>query len=87
MGDRSRLDVYVRAEQEAIIRDCGFTEREESIFRMRARGASVVETSLALNYSEPTIKRDSRSIRVKIARAGHRGRPDASAMRCGEQHI
>lgn len=72
MGDRSSLSGFIRAEQEAIIRDCGFTEREERIFRMRARGASVVETSLALNYSERTVKRDSRSVRVKIARAGHR---------------
>lgn len=72
MGDRSSLCGYIRAEQEQIIRDCGFTEREERIFRMRARGASVVETSLALNYSERTVKRDSRSVRAKIARAGHR---------------
>lgn len=72
MGDRSSLCGYIRAEQEQIIRDCGFTEREERVFRMRARGASVVETSLALNYSERTVKRDSRSVRAKIARAGHR---------------
>lgn len=72
MGDRSSLCGFIRAEQEQIIRDCGFTEREERVFRMRARGASVVETSLALNYSERTVKRDSRSVRVKIARAGHR---------------
>lgn len=72
MGDRSSLSGFIRAEQEAIIRDCGFTEREERIFRMRARGASVVETGLALNYSERTVKRDSRSVRAKIARAGHR---------------
>ncbi|MGN1251108.1 MAG: LuxR C-terminal-related transcriptional regulator [Candidatus Spyradocola sp.] len=72
MGDRSSLSGFIRAEQEQIIRDCGFTEREERVFRMRARGASVVETSLALNYSERTVKRDSRSVRAKIARAGHR---------------
>ena len=53
---------------------CGLTEREERIFRMRARGASVVETSLALNYSERTIERDSQSVRRKIARAGHNRR-------------
>ena len=55
MGDRSSLSGYIREEQEAICRDCGFTAREEQIFRMRARGASVGETSLALNYSERTI--------------------------------
>ena len=71
MGDRSSLCGYIREEQEAICRDCGFTAREEQIFRMRARGASVVQTSLALNYSERTIERDSRSVRRKIARAGH----------------
>ena len=57
-----------------IFEDCGFTAREEQIFRMRARGASVVQTSLALNYSERTIERDSRSVRRKIARAGHHRR-------------
>ena len=71
MGDRSSLCDYIREEQEAICRDCGFTEREEQILRMRARGASVAQTSLALNYSERTIERDSRSVRRKIARAGH----------------
>ena len=71
MGDRSSLCGFIRSEQDAIIRDCGFTEREERVFRMRARGASVV-TSLALNYSERTVKRDSQSVRAKIARAGHR---------------
>lgn len=45
MGDRSSLCGFIRSEQDAIIRDCGFTEREERVFRMRARGASVVETS------------------------------------------
>ena len=72
MGDRSSLCGFIRSEQDAIIRDCGFTEREERVFRMRARGASVVETSLALNYSERTVKRDSQSVRAKIARDGHR---------------
>lgn len=74
MGDRSSLSGFIRSEQEDIIRDCGFTEREERVFRMRARGASVVETSLALKYSERTIERDSRSVRRKIARAGHHRR-------------
>ena len=74
MGDRSSLCGYILEEQDAICRDCGFTEREELIFRMRARGASVVQTSLALNYSERTIERDSRSVRRKIARAGHHKR-------------
>ena len=74
MGDRTSLCGYIREEQEAICRDCGLTEREECIFRMRARGASVVETSLALNYSERTIERDSQSVRRKIARAGHHRR-------------
>lgn len=71
MPERLNLSGYIRAEQEQIVRDCGFTAREEQIFRMRARGASVVETSLALNYSERTIERDSQSVRRKIARAGH----------------
>lgn len=71
MPDRSSLSGFIRAEQDQIVRDCGFTAREEQIFLMRARGASVVETSLALNYSERTIERDSRSVRRKIARAGH----------------
>ena len=71
MVDRSSLCGYIREEQDAICRDCSFTAREEQVFRMRARGASVVQTSLALNYSERTIERDSRSVRKKIARAGH----------------
>lgn len=71
MPERLNMSGYIRAEQEQIVRDCGFTAREEQIFRMRARGASVVETSLALNYSERTIERDSQSVRRKIARAGH----------------
>lgn len=74
MADRTKLTGYIREEQEELIRECGFTEREESIFRMRARNASVIETSLALNLSDRTVERDSGSIRRKIARVQHRRR-------------
>lgn len=74
MADRSSFTVYTRAEQEELMRECGFTPREERIFLMRAKSASVVETGLALHLSDRTVERDSGSIRRKIARVQHRRR-------------
>lgn len=74
MGDRSRLDVYIRDERDELIAQCNFTDRELAVFDMRSRGKSVIETQMALHMSERTVVRDSRSIRAKIARAQHRRR-------------
>lgn len=77
MGERYDFTQHIRAEQEELIRECGLTDREASIFRMRARDASVIETSMALHLSERTVERDSRKIRCKIAKARHRIRESA----------
>lgn len=76
MGERLRLDGYIRAEREEILRECGFTPRERAVFEARADGESVVQTSMRLHMSETTVKRDSARVRAKIARAMHRRRPE-----------
>lgn len=81
MGDRSRLDGFIRCEREEIIRECGFTARERAVFEARADGDSVVQTSMRLHMSETTVKRDSARVRAKIARAMHRRRPEAGQER------
>lgn len=74
MGDRARFDGYIRSEVEELIAECNFTDRERAVFELRAKGASVVETQMALHMSDRTVVRDSRRIRAKIARAQHRRR-------------
>lgn len=81
MGERLRLDSYIMAEREEILRECGFTPRERAVFEARADGDSIVQTSMRLHMSETTIKRDSARVRAKIARAMHRRRPE------GEQEL
>lgn len=63
---------FTRAEREYFEMECGFTDEEIEIFRMRSRGFSVVkimhEMEQAHNkyYSQSTIEARIRSIKNKI---------------------
>lgn len=81
MGKQLRLDGYIRSEREEIIRECGFTSRERAVFEARADGDSVIQTSMRLNMSEATVKRDSARVCAKIARAMHHRRPETEHER------
>lgn len=47
---------------------CPFSTREIAVLGMWRRGASIVETSLALHLSTATISRARKAIQKKIAR-------------------
>lgn len=48
------------------INECGFTEEEEEVLRLRARGKSIVQISMAMSCSEATVSRRIKTIKNKI---------------------
>ncbi len=72
-GAKNKLQ-FPRELREQFERDCGFTDEELMIFRMRARGMSVLQISFALQtetalYGTEKVERRIRSIKNKIAAA------------------
>lgn len=72
-GAKNKLQ-FPRELREQFERDCGFTDEELTIFRMRARGMSVLQISFALQtgtalYGTEKVERRIRSIKNKIADA------------------
>ena len=63
---------FTRAEREFYEAECGFTDEEVEVFRMRSRGFSVVKIMHEMNrlhdryYSQSTIEARIRSIKDKI---------------------
>ena len=63
---------FTRAEREFFETECGFTDEEIEIFRMRSRGFSVVKIMHQMEslhdryYSQSTIEARIRSIKAKI---------------------
>lgn len=63
---------FTRAEREYFESECGFTDEEVEVFRMRSRGFSVVrimhemESLHSKYYSQSTIEARIRSIKDKI---------------------
>lgn len=47
---------------------CNFTEDELAVFNLKVKNKSIVEISLALNMSEPTVYRRLSNIKKKVAR-------------------
>lgn len=71
-GAKCKLQ-FPRALREEFERDCGFTDEEIAILRLRARGMSVVQISCELSeadyYSPEKVERRIRSLKNKIADA------------------
>ena len=68
---------FTTSEREYFERECGFTDEELEIFRLRARGKSVLQISFILTekyadelmgspYTEGKVERRIRSIKEKI---------------------
>ena len=63
---------FTRAEREYFETECGFTDEEVEVFRMRSRGFSVVKIMHEMEslhnkyYSQSTIEARIRSIKDKI---------------------
>lgn len=63
---------FTRAEREFFEAECGFTDEEVDVFRMRSRGYSVVkvmhemESKYGKYFSQSTIEARIRSIKAKI---------------------
>ena len=63
---------FTRAEREYFEAECGFTDEEIEVFRMRSRGFSVVKIMHEMHelhnkyYSQSTIEARIRSIKDKI---------------------
>lgn len=83
MGGKYKFDDIPPEERKRLAEECGLTEDEIEVFEMRAKTDRVIPTSMRLGMSDSTIKRRSRSIAQKLARAGHHTRTDAKdvAMR------
>ncbi|MBQ8617670.1 MAG: hypothetical protein IJ418_09160 [Clostridia bacterium] len=71
MGGKYYFDQFPPEERKRIAEECGLTEEEILVFEMRARKDRIVPTSMELGMSDSTVKRRSRSIARKLARAGH----------------
>lgn len=70
-GKKNNLQ-FPRELKEQFERDCGFTDEELTIFRMRAQGKSILQISFALQtdtelYGTEKVERRIRSIKDKIA--------------------
>lgn len=63
---------FTRAEREYFETECGFTDEEIDVFRMRSRGFSIVKIMHEMSskhdkyYSQSTIEARIRSIKSKI---------------------
>lgn len=61
---------FVQSEYDYLLQNCRFNERngERQIFEMRCEGCSIVEISMKLNLSIPTVNRRIVAIKRKIMR-------------------
>lgn len=70
-GSKCNLQ-FTRSEREYFETECGFTDEEIEIFRMRSRGFSIVQIMHEMEilhnkyYSQSTIEARIRSIKTKI---------------------
>lgn len=83
MGGKYKFDDIPPEERKRLAEECGLTEDEIEVFEMRARKDRVIPTGMELGMSDSTVKRRSRSVARKLARAGHHTRTGAKdvAMR------
>lgn len=70
-GEKNKLQ-FPRELREQFERDCGFTDEELLIFRLRAQGKSILQISFELQtdtelYGTEKVERRIRSIKNKIA--------------------
>lgn len=79
MGGKYFFDEIPPGERKRLAEECGLTEDEMRVFEMRAKTDSVISTSMRLIMSDSTVKRRSKSIAQKLARAGHNVRARATS--------
>ena len=72
MGGKYKFDDIPPAERKRLAEECGLTLDEIEVFEMRAKTDSVVATAMRLSMSDRSVKRCSKNIAQKLARAGHR---------------
>lgn len=77
MGGKYKFDDIPPEERKRLAEACGLTEDEIEVFEMRAKTDRVIPTGMRLGMSDSTVKRRSRSIARKLARAGHHTRTNA----------
>jgi DNA-binding NarL/FixJ family response regulator len=57
-----------KPELEKILQNANFTQDEESVFWLLARGKTITEISQLENVSERTVNRKIKDIRIKVSR-------------------
>nr|DAJ85667.1 MAG TPA: hypothetical protein [Bacteriophage sp.] len=57
-----------KPELEKILQNANFTQDEESVFWLLARGKTITEISQLENVSERTVNRKIKDIRLKVSR-------------------
>lgn len=62
------LSKMTRPELEKILENANFTEDEENVFWLLARGKTITEISQLENVSERTVNRKINGIRLKVSR-------------------
>lgn len=78
MGGKYKFDDIPPEERKRLAEECGLTLEEIEVFELRARTDRVVPTAMGLSISDSSVKRRSRSIARKLARAGHHTHTGAS---------
>lgn len=62
------LSRMTKPELEKILQNANFTQDEESVFWLLARGKAITEISQLENVSERTVNRKIKDIRLKVSR-------------------
>lgn len=62
------LSRMTKPELEKILQNANFTQDEESVFWLLARGKTITEISQLENVSERTVNRKIKDIRLKVSR-------------------
>lgn len=62
------LSKMTRPELEKILENANFTQDEENVFWLLARGKTITEISQLENVSERTVNRKINGIRLKVSR-------------------
>lgn len=62
------LSRMTKPELEKILKNANFTQDEESVFWLLARGKTITEISQLENVSERTVNRKIKDIRLKVSR-------------------
>lgn len=62
------LSRMTKPELEKILQNTNFTQDEESVFWLLARGKTITEISQLENVSERTVNRKIKDIRLKVSR-------------------